>query len=209
MFQSIFTSMLKALLICCLTALSFSLHATDYSGIYSYNKGMNKAGATLYLSHFSEDSAFFLIQAMSGMPDFFTTEIKGFIRIDNGLGIYQPKDSCRIEFIFTTSSCTISENGYCKNEFGTDGKYKKTATKVKKGIGLLPGFSDKSGTITQDSTSCYSIPHYSSPSACSLLNNESVTITDEFNGFYLIEIKSKKNEFLWVPKKNIQLAKKR
>ena len=209
MFQSIFTSMLKALLICCLMATFFSSQAIDYSGIYSYNKGMNKASATIYITQFSGDSAFFMVQAMSGMPDFFTTELKGFIRIENGNGLYNYKDSCKIEFTFTSSSCAMTENGNCRHDFSTDGKYKKTATKIKKGVSLLPAFSDKSGTVTKDSISCYSIPHYSSPSGCSLQKDQGVTITDEFNGFYLIEIKSKKNEFLWVPKKNIQLAKKR
>jgi len=170
---------------------------------------MNKASATMYLTHFSEDSAFFMLQAVSGMPDFFTTELKGFIRIENSTGIYTSKDSCKIKFIFTSASCEMTENGACTYDFSTDGKYKKTATKLKKGVSLLPAFSDKSGTITIDSITCYSIPHYSSPSGCSLMKNVLVTITDEFNGFYLIEIKSKKNEFLWVPKKNIQLAKKR
>jgi hypothetical protein len=34
-----------------------------------------------------------------------------------------------------------------------------------------------------------------------------VKITDEFKQFYLIELKNKQNEFLWVLKKNIQLIK--
>ncbi|MBK8685043.1 MAG: hypothetical protein IPN26_08600 [Bacteroidetes bacterium] len=42
----------------------------NFTGIYGYNKGINKAFATAYIYHFQEDSAFFYIHGVSGMPDF-------------------------------------------------------------------------------------------------------------------------------------------
>ncbi len=182
-------------------------NAVSYTGIYSYNKGVNKANGTLYVTHFKEDSAFFMVQTVSGMPDFFTTEIKGFMQIENNMGLYIAKDSCKIEFTFTTVSCSLNENIECKFDFSTNGKYKKTSPKLKKGSSMMPLFVDKKGTVKTDTVYCLSAPNASSATQCLLQKNDEVQITDEFNGYYLIELKNKKNEFLWVWKKNIQLIK--
>lgn len=167
---------------------------------------MNKASATLYITEFNNDSAFIMLQAMSGAPDFFTTEIKGFISIEQEHGLYKGKDSSSIEFLFNAVSCTLVEHN-CKYDFSTQGKYKKTSQQLKKGFLFMPAYSDKHGIIKNDSTICYSIPHQTTNDAAFLNKNADVTITDEFNGYYLIELKNKKNEFLWVLKKNVQLLK--
>ncbi len=186
------------------TLLSF---AGNHTGIYSYNKGLNKANATLYLNQFSEDTAFFMLEAVSGMPDFFMTDTKGFVRITDNAGIYRSKDSCGIEFTFTPVACTLRENGSCRYECSTNGKYKKTSAQLKKGTSLLPAISDKNGIISKDSVYGRSAPHRSAPASVSIPKNESVQITDEFNGYYLVEVNNKKKDFLWVHKKNIQVLK--
>jgi hypothetical protein len=181
--------------------------AFNYSGIYSYNKGLNKESGTIYIFHYTSDSAFFMLQAVSGMPDFNTTELKGFISVDSNKGIYTGKDSAEIEFAFTNSSCTLLENSFCSYTFSTRGKYKKTSAKLSRGNSLMPSIADKSGVVKKDSTICYAIPKQTSSPSYILLHQETVQITDEFNGFYLVEVKKKKNEFLWVPKKSIQVRK--
>lgn len=198
--------MIRLTLISFLLGMAMTMFAAKYTGIYSYNKGMNKASSTMYISEFTSDSAFFMLQAMSGAPDFYTTEIKGFISIENEHGTYKGKDSCSIDFTFNPVSCTLVEHN-CKYDFSTEGKYKKTSSQLKKGFLLMPAFSDKHGIIKADSTYCYSIPHQTLNDIKLLMKNDAVNITDEFNGFYLIELKNKKNEFLWVLKKNVQLLK--
>ncbi len=179
--------------------------AGNHTGIYSYNKGLNKASATLYLNQFSEDTAFFMLEALSGMPDFFMNDAKGFMSVTDNAGVYQRKDSCRIEFTFTPVGCTLNENGHCNYECTTNGKYKKTSAQLKKGNSLLPAISDKNGIIAKDSVQVRSAPHRLAPASIIIAKNERVQITDEFNGYYLIELNNKKKEFLWVYKKNIQV----
>lgn len=191
-----------------LVMLHFIVFAGNFTGTYSFNKGMNKASGSLIINQFSTDSAFFILQAVSGDPDFFTIELKGFIQIDSLKGFYQTKDSCSIQFNFSNTSCSLLFNPICKYDYKADGKYKRINSTVKKGSSLMPAFSDKFGTIKKDSVLCYSIPHISSPEKINLLKNDKVNITDDCNGFYLIEVKNKKNEFLWVSKKDIQLLKK-
>ena len=53
-----------------LVMLHFIVFAGNYTGMYSFNKGMNKASGTLYITQFSSDSAFFMLEAVSGDPDF-------------------------------------------------------------------------------------------------------------------------------------------
>lgn len=199
---------IKYFLTIILVLFCFELFSNNFSGSYAYNKGMNKASGNFYLNHFKEDSAFFMLQTVSGMPDFFTTELKGFIKIENMIGTFVTKDSCMLHFNFTNSSATLTDNVNCKFDFSPAGKYKKTTPILKKGSGFLPAFADKNGLVVSDSIKCYSIPSSSGKVEYVLYKNEKVQISDDFSGFYMIEIKSKKNLFLWVSKKSIQLLKK-
>ena len=168
---------------------------------------MNHESGMIYIFQFKPDSAFFMLQAVSGMPDFNTTELKGFIQIDSNRGNYHGKDSAEIQFVFTNSACLLEENNFCKYNFSTKGKYKKTSNKLLKANMLMPSIGDKSGVVKKDSTCAYLVPVYHTTPSTFLSSQTTVQITDEFNGFYLIELKNKKNEFLWVLKKNIQLYK--
>ncbi len=189
------------------TCLSMSLTA-NHTGVYAYNKGMNKASGTIYIHQFSQDSAFFMLETVSGMPDFIMTDEKGFLHIENNNGLYKSKDTCGIEFTFTATSCSLTENGSCHHEFSTNGKYKKTSTILKKGPSLLPAMADRSGIISKDSVYARVAPHRSAAISVPINKGEEVQITDEYNGFYLIEVRNKKKDFLWVLKKNIQPLKK-
>ena len=179
----------------------------NYSGVYAYNKGMNKASGVIYISHFKEDSAFFMMQAVSGMPDFLTSDIKGFIHIDSNNNIFKLNDTCQIQFAFTSTNCIVKQIGNCPYEYSCDGKYKKNIATAKKTITLLPAFADKKGLVKIDSLRMSTVPHIHGYKNEYLRKNEPINITDEYNGFYLIELKNKKNEFLWVSKKGIQLLK--
>jgi hypothetical protein len=199
--------MRKLLFVLYLLLQYFVVDAVNYSGIYTYSKGMNKASGTIYLSHFNEDSVFFILQSVSGMPDFNTTEIKGFFTLENGSGSYFAKDSGIIQFDFNKNACILQENEYCKYNFSTNGKYIRTSTKLKKGNSLLPAFADKNGIVKTDSIYCFSVPNIGGITQTLVRKNQKIQITDEYDGFYMIEIQNKKNEFLWLSKKNIQLIK--
>jgi hypothetical protein len=175
--------MIKLLYTLCLSACFYLASATLVTGVYSFNKGMNKASGTLYINQFSEDSAFFLLETVSGMPDFIMTDAKGFLRIENNTAFYRRKDTCGIEFLFTTTSCSLTENGSCRFEFSPNGKYKKTSNVVKKCPSLLPAMADKSGIISKDSVYGFVAPHRSAPLTMMINKGEEVQITDEYNGF--------------------------
>ncbi|MBK7586987.1 MAG: hypothetical protein IPI22_00965 [Bacteroidetes bacterium] len=81
--------MKKYFLIVSFLFFGFWLQAIDYSGIYNYNKGVNKANGTICLFQINMDSAFFYLNNMSGAPDFNLTTIKGFLRIDTNACFYK------------------------------------------------------------------------------------------------------------------------
>lgn len=191
----------------CLIFVSSSCFALNFNGTYTFSKGVNKSNGTLMFIQFKPDSAFFILHTISGMPDFNTTEIMGFCAINEQTGIFIGKSSQELKFIFTSTSCSISENANCNYACTTVGKYKKIATSIKKGNDFMPAFSDKSGLILDDSVSCYPIPRTELKSKLILHKNMIVSIHDEFNEYYLIETDKLKNEFLWVAKKYIRLKK--
>ncbi|MBK7763590.1 MAG: hypothetical protein IPI46_09490 [Bacteroidetes bacterium] len=183
--------------------------AINFTGTYLFSKGVNKASSTLMLIQFKPDSAFFILHAVSGMPDFFTTELKGFCSIDQNIGKYIGKSNASLQFNFTSYTCIISENTECKFDCSTAGKYRKVSSTIKKGNDFMPAFSDKMGIIVHDSISSYPIPHDAMKSKLMLHKNTLVMIHDEYNDYYLIETDKLKNEFLWVNKKYIQLKKRK
>ena len=195
---------LFCIVLVCLCSLA---HAVNYTGVYSYSKGLNKANGLLYITQFNADSAFYMLQVVSGSPDYLTTELKGFLQIDHNKGSYYGKDSCLMEFLFESSVCTVNEVSHCHHEYSAHAKYKKTNSKIKKGVSFLPAFADKSGRVLSDSVFCYSIPHASGLCNFKVAKDEIVSITDECRGYYLIDMPSKKNDFIWIPKRQIKLIK--
>lgn len=199
--------MKKYFLIVSFLFLGFWLQAIDYSGIYNYNKGVNKANGTICLFQINMDSAFFYLNNMSGAPDFNLTTIKGFLRIDTNACFYK-KDSCKIQFVYANNILTVSQNNACKYDFSVDGKYKKMNNTLKKPNTWMTEYTEKSGIILADSSLVYMAPHQASKQISMLKKETNVKVIDEMNGFYLIEIPKQKNEFLWTAKKNVLLNKK-
>lgn len=192
------------LILLCVCVVSF---AGKHTGTYSFNKGLNKANATVYVTHFKEDSAFIYITAISGMPEFNTLDFRGFVAISDSKASYTFKDACTIQFVFSVSNMVIIEDSVCKLNCSIASKYKKISPLLKKSSTLISDFVEKQGRIKNDSTIVYKVPLLESEIAYTLTNQTEVKITDEYKQFYLIELKNKQNEFLWVLKKNIQLVK--
>lgn len=181
--------------------------ASDFTGVYTFSKGVNKANGTLYVYQWSTDSAFIILQAVSGMPDFFTIERKGFIRIENNKGILAGKDTCDAELHFSPAQCQWNDNAGCKQEFSAAARYKRINTQLKKSSTFMPGVDMRNGTVNRDSVACYVAPHRSADLMRILSKTQDVQITDEYNGFYLVELPNRLHEFLWVPKKLITVIR--
>ena len=199
--------MKRFLILILVVFLTNTIFAGKLTGTYSFSKGLNKANATVYVNQFSEDSAFIYITAISGMPDFNTLDFRGFIYLVENKGSYIFKDSCKIYFTFSGNSLSIVEDSICKLPCSLASKYKKTSPVLKKSSTIISEFVEKNGKIKNDSTLIYKIPLLESEISCSILKETPIKITDEYKQFYLIELKNKQNEFLWVLKKNIQLFK--
>lgn len=181
--------------------------AGKFTGTYNFNMGLNKANATVYVNHFKEDSAFIYITAVSGMPDFNTLDFRGFITIYDNVASYTFKNSCGIQFQFLGNSLLITEDTLCHLQCPIATKYKKTSPALKKSNIMVSEYVEKQGVLKTDSVEIYKIPLLASEVSFTLSKDAPVKITDEFKQFYLIEVKNKQNEFLWVLKKNIQLLK--
>lgn len=182
------------------------IFAIDYSGTYSFSKGMNKARAYLYFFQINEQKAFFYISAISGNPDFLMTNMKGFVNIDSSQAVYK-KDSCEIIFRLNKSLIEVSQNNKCHEEFSLTEKYKKINNPMKTNSGLMLEYSEKNGVIKMDSCEIYFAPSLESNIIKTAKQDMKIKILDEVNGFYLIDILNKKNEFSWVQKKNVILSK--
>lgn len=192
--------------LCCFLWHGMAL-ASDFTGVYSFSKGVNKASGTLYIYQWSTDSAFILLQAVSGMPDFFTAERKGFIRIENNTGLYPGNDSCSAQLLFGPGTCQWNETGKCTTEFNASSRYKRINTRLKKSASYMPGVDVRNGTVNRDSVSCYAAPHPFSEKTNWLTKSQDVQIADEYNGFYLVELPYRLHEFFWVPKKLITVIR--
>lgn len=178
----------------------------DYTGIYSFNKGINKENGTLFVFQYTQDSVFYYLSCFSGAPDFFLTNIKGFISIDSMKAVIK-KDSCEINFIFKVNQFQLIQSSACNYEHPINGVYKKTSPTLKKTTTWFTEYSERKGQIKSDSTTTYFAPCTSSKKLSSLKKDDNIRVLDDINGFYLIEISNKKNDFLWVQKKNVLLSK--
>lgn len=182
-------------------------YAIDYSGVYSYNKGINKANGYLYVFHFKPDSMFFYISTVSGAPDFLMSNLKGFASIDSNNAVYI-KNNCIIQFdLDLKKGISIKQNDTCIFEFSLNGIYKKNNQALKRNTTWMTEYSEKNALIKSDSLILYNVPHYYGQNNVSLQKGTTVKVLDEFNGFYLLEINHKKTEFIWAPKKWVQLSK--
>jgi hypothetical protein len=181
--------------------------AQDISGVYTYSKGLNKANGTLYLFQFKSDSAFFYLNCLSGMPDFLTTDIKGFLRIDSTKGYIKEAESCRIKINFEKTKCHLSQDSLCKYEFNTSGVYKKTSPIPKRNPTMLLNYTEKVAKSTTDTIIAYLAPHIEAKSKPIVCKEGDIKVIDEYKQFLLIEHKKYKQEFLWVIKKNILIPK--
>ena len=188
----------------CVTIVSY---AGKYTGTYSFNKGLNKANATIYVNHYKDDSAFIYITAVSGMPDFNTLDFRGFITIYDNVASYTFKNNCSIQFQFLVNNLTITEDSLCHLQCSLAAKYKKTSPALKKSSIMVSDYVEKQGVIKTDMVEVYKIPLLESELALTLSKETPVKMIDEYKQFYLIELKNKQNEFLWVLKKNIQIIK--
>lgn len=188
----------------CVTIVSY---AGKYTGTYSFNKGLNKANATIYVNHYKDDSAFIYITAVSGMPDFNTLDFRGFITIYDNVASYTFKNNCSIQFQFLGNNLTITEDSLCHLQCSLAAKYKKTSPALKKSSIMVSDYVEKQGVIKTDMVEVYKIPLLESELALTLSKETPVKMIDEYKQFYLIELKNKQNEFLWVLKKNIQIIK--
>ena len=186
----------------CVTIVSY---AGKYTGTYSFNKGLNKANATIYVNHYKDDSAFIYITAVSGMPDFNTLDFRGFITIYDNVASYTFKNNCSIQFQFLVNNLTITEDSLCHLQCSLAAKYKKMSPALKKSSIMVSDYVEKQGVIKTDMVEVYKIPLLESELALTLLKETPVKMIDEYKQFYLIELKNKQNEFLWVLKKNIQI----
>jgi hypothetical protein len=199
---------MKIKIILLLLCFPMLLQALDRSGMYSYSKGTNKACGWLYLTQVNNDSVFFILQAISGSPEFLTSGIHGFIRLEGNAGEARLSDSVSvIHFLFTSTSCTITENEACHFEFCTNGTYRKNNTQIRKGSNYLPAFSERYGVLNTDTASWFTAPHTDAKRRGFISKDESISIHDACNGYYLIETKKVKHEFAWVPRRFIQVKK--
>ena len=186
----------------CVTIVSY---AGKYTVTYSFNKGLNKANATIYVNHYKDDSAFIYITAVSGMPDFNTLDFRGFITIYDNVASYTFKNNCSIQFQFLVNNLTITEDSLCHLQCSLAAKYKKMSPALKKSSIMVSDYVEKQGVIKTDMVEVYKIPLLESELALTLSKETPVKMIDEYKQFYLIELKNKQNEFLWVLKKNIQI----
>lgn len=182
--------------------------AQHSSGVYSYNKGLNKSNGSIYLTQFCSDSAFLYIQASSGAPDFNMTDIKVFIKIDSNKGYYKAKDSCSIVFNFYKDKLQIQKHSACKHEFNLEGNYKRVQMIAKRNANLLLPFMGQKGFTKLDTVYVLNAPHSRASKQFSINKKETpVQILDEYSSYYLISTSSHKNEFLWIDKKSLTLSK--
>lgn len=181
---------------------------TNWTGVYSFNKGINKDQGTLYVQQFKSDSAYFYLNFISALPDFDMFAMKGFIAIQENEGYFRKVDSLRLRFHLQGSALQLLSDTLLVAPKGLLSKYKKTASQVKKNSTLYLDYVEKSGLVKSDSAVVLEVPHLEGKMIATLHANDEVKIIDSFAGFYLIELNDKLKEFLWVQKKYISLNKK-
>ena len=176
------------------------------TGVYSFSKGLNKPNGTLYLIHFLPDSAFFYLSTLSGAPDFFSTDLKGFARIDSNTAQFK-RDKCIVTMQFGKTGAQISHDSLCGFEYPVSGQFKKTAPVAKRGATMLLNYTERPVQADGDSLLVYSAPHTMASSRKVFCKAGDLKIVDEFRGFYLIDHRKFKTEFMWVPRQVFPQAK--
>ena len=200
-------------LFCTLLTLVFSVaalrsDAQRLTGVYSFSKGLNKPNGTLYLIHFQPDSAFFYLSSLSGAPDFFSTDIKGFAQIDSNTARFK-RDKCLITMQFGKNVVEISHDTVCGFEYPVAGQFKKTSPVAKRSATMLLNYTERPVKAEGDSLQVYSAPHTMATSRMVLCKAGDLKVVDEFRGFYLIDHRKFKTEFMWVPKQVFPQATKK
>lgn len=175
------------------------MYAQRFTGIYSFSKGLNKPNGTLYLIHFQPDSAFFYLSTLSGAPDFFSTDLKGFARIDSNLARFK-RDNCLITMQFGKTGVEISHDSACGLEYPVAGQFKKTGPVPKRSATMVLNYTERLVQANADSLQVYCAPHAIASSRMVQCKAGDLKIVDEFRGFYLIDHRKFKTEFMWVPK---------
>jgi len=199
----------KQILIALLLLGSMATKAQQHTGVYSYSKGLNKPNGTLYVIHFKPDSAFFYLSTLSGSPDFFATDMRGYMSIDSNSGWFRTKDQCRVHFRFTGSKVDITQDSTCRFEYSTEGAYKKTAPTAKRSATMLINYTERVVKPSSDTLLVYTAPHVEAATKKIMCRENDLKIIDEFRSFYLVEHKKYKTEFLWVPKSLFPLPQKK
>lgn len=192
----------------CIFYCKISCLATDFTGIYQYSKGINKATGQIYLFQVKSDTLFFIIQTLSGAPDYHSNSIKGFAKIDSNKADYFNNKNCHIHFDLSQSTLKVSEDTICKSEFTSNGLYKKMPQKMKKSPMMMSDFTEKPVKPPKDSLLFYSVPHKNSDSKWVHCKEGQLKIIDEFQSYFLVEHKSYKDDFLWIPKHKLFPNKK-
>lgn len=177
------------------------MYGIDYSGVYSFNKGINKENGTLFLFQFKDDSAFFYLNNFSGAPDFFLTNVKGFLKIDSNSMEFK-KGQCIITLNAKSNQIIIKQDSLCKFEHPIDGIYKKFTNNLKKTNTWFTEYTERATKLKRDSIPIFFAPSESAKIIGSLSIDSKIHILDEVANFYLIELNNKKNEFYWIEKKN-------
>lgn len=200
--------MKRLFLIILMCVAEFYSFSQKYNGVYGFNKGINKANGNLLLFHFKPDSAFFFLNAISGMPEFLNADIKGFMSIDSTHGFYQIKEKCSIDLDFSKTTIKIHQDSSCTFEFPFDGTYKKMNTVLKKTSTMMLNFVEKKAVSKLDTLEVYEVPHPLATSKKIKCEATILRVIDEYQQYYLIEHPKYKTEFMWVLKKSIFIQKK-
>ena len=180
----------------------------DFTGVYSFNKGLNKPNGILYFMQFAPDSAFLYLSTTSGNPDFLSTDIKGMVKIDSSITYIKQAAACRLELTLLKTSIIVKQDTGCQYEYTTAGTYKKTSHVIKRSPTMVINYTEKPARAKQDSLEVFVAPSLQAKSKVILCKENDIKIIDEFNAFFLIEHKKYKTEFMWVQKKNLLIPKK-
>jgi hypothetical protein len=183
------------------------LLAQTWSGVYNFNKGLNKAQGCIYINQFKTDSAFFYLTFVSGEPEFNTFSLKGFIGITEGQADYVKGDTTKLHFALGANTLTIRNDSLFGLEPGIITKYKKSSSSLKKTSTIYFDYAEKSAVAKSDTVWAYEVPNTECKNVCRLSKKDAIKVIDTYGYFYLVETPGKNKEFLWVPKKNLSLSK--
>ncbi len=198
--------MKKIFFFLCLILSTYLLFAGDESGVYSFNKGVNKANGTLFLFHFTEDSSFFYLSCFSGAPDFSLVNVKGFLKMDSNKIVYK-NNPCQILFTLKPNNIILSNDSTCQFEHSIEGAYKKSSPILKKTNTWFTNYTERNAKLKKDSVQIYFAPSKNAKIIGMLKIDSKIHILDEVGQFYLVELANKKNEFYWIDKANAIIPK--